>query len=197
MTEKLLGNLKKGILFIVSAPAGTGKTTLVHMLTQEFPCVVASISFTTRKPRTGEIDGVHYFFITTKEFEERIARGEFLEYVKLYGDYYGTSKAWVEQWQQEGKHVLLVIDTQGAALLKGKISAISIFLYPPSLEELERRLIKRQADSLENIKKRIEWAKEEEMRAQQTYDYRVVNDHLATAYQALRSILIAEEHRVR
>ncbi len=196
MTLRLLGNLKRGLLFILSAPAGTGKTTLVEMLCDEFPCVVASVSCTTRLPRQGEKDGQHYQFLSLQEFERRIARDEFLEYVQLYGDYYGTCRLWVEAQLAHGKHVMLVIDTQGAKLLKGKLPLVTIFVAPPSLEELAKRLTQRRTESSENIDKRLQWAKHE-LDARGAYDYGIVNDDLATAYQALRSILIAEEHRVR
>lgn len=196
MTQQLLGNLKRGLIFIISAPAGTGKTTLVNMLTQEFPCVLASISYTTRPIRTGEIDGVHYHFISESDFKQRIGRNEFLEYVQLYGYYYGTSRTWMEERLAAGKHLLLVIDTQGALQLKEKIQTTSIFIAPPSLEELERRLNKRKTESAELMAKRLAWAKEE-MRRQSGYDYLIINDDLTTAYQTLRSILIAEEHRIR
>lgn len=196
MTESVLGNLKKGLLFVVSAPAGTGKTTLVQMLTKEFPCVVASVSCTTRLPRAGEVDGTHYNFLKESEFTNRIEKGDFLEYVQLYGCYYGTSKAHVEELLDQGKHVILVIDTQGLMQLKHKVSAISIFIAPPSLEVLEQRLINRKTESQEVVNKRLDWAKEE-MRRQNLYDYLIVNDDLTAAYQILRSILIAEEHRLR
>ena len=117
MTLKLLGNAKRGLAFIVSAPAGTGKTTLVQMLTDEFPCVVANISYTTRQPRGDEVHGRDYHFLTVAEFEEKIVAGDFLEHVELYNNYYGTSRRWIESQLDAGKHVVLVIDTQGAALL--------------------------------------------------------------------------------
>jgi guanylate kinase len=196
MVTSLLGNFSRGQLFILSAPAGTGKTTLVQLLTRDFACVVASISYTTREPRPGEVDGIHYYFISKDEFLKRVEIGEFLEYVELYGDYYGTSKIWVDNQLEQGKHVILVIDTQGAALLKNKIQATTIFVAPPSMEELERRLTLRQTESQEVIEKRLEWAKKE-IQAQKKYDYLIVNDDLSNAYQALRSILIAEEHRIR
>lgn len=196
MTQRLLGNVTRGLLYILSAPAGTGKTTLMQMLASEFSCVVPSISYTTRLPRKGEIDGVHYHFIPTQEFLQKIDEGDFLEYVQLYGDYYGTSRRAVIEQQLKGNHVILVIDTQGAALLKGKLSAISIFVAPPSIEELERRLKDRKTDSPERIEKRLAWAKNE-MGAMKNYDYIIVNDDLKIAYQTLRSILIAEEHRNR
>jgi guanylate kinase len=196
MAQRLLGNLARGLVFIVSAPAGTGKTTIIQMLVRDFPCVAASISYTTRLPRADEINGVHYYFISREEFANRIAKGEFLEYVELYGEYYGTSRVWMEERLKAGKHVILVIDTQGARQLKGKIDAVSIFLSPPSAEELERRLRSRMTESDEVIARRLEWV-QEEMRAKNEYDYLIINDDLSTAYQALRSILIAEEHRIR
>lgn len=195
MPSKLLGNLKHGLAFIISAPAGTGKTTLVQMLQQEFSCVVTSISCTTRKPRGGEVDGVDYHFLTKEEFEGKIAAGEFLEYVELYGNYYGTSRERVIEQQQQGKHVILTIDTQGALYLKGRFPGVYIFIKPPSLEELRNRMIKRQTESLEMIEKRVAWAKKEMERAS-AYDYNLINDDLTVAYQVLRSILIAEERRV-
>lgn len=193
--SKLLGNLQRGLVFIVSAPAGTGKTTLVELLTQEFDCVAASISCTTRKPRAGEIPGVHYHFLSTEEFEKKIEEEEFLEYVQLYGYYYGTSKKKVNEQQEKGKHVILTIDTQGALKLRGAFSATYIFIHPPTYEELRNRLVKRQTESLEIVEERLLWAKKE-MEAVALYDYSLVNDDLKVAYEVLRSILIAEEHKV-
>lgn len=196
MKNNLLGNLKKGLLFVISAPAGTGKTTLVQLLTRDFSCVIASISYTTRRPREGEVDGIHYHFISKEEFLKKVKDGDFLEHVELYGDYYGTSRSWVEEKLHQGKHVVLVIDTQGAELLRAKIETVSIFVSPPSSKELERRLKGRQADSDESIERRLAWSIKE-MAVKDRYDYLVVNDDLSDAYQVLRSILIAEEHRMR
>lgn len=193
---KLLGNRSRGLVFVISAPAGTGKTTLVKMLVDEFPCVVASISFTTRNPRPGEIDGVHYHFLSEQEFEQKIDEREFLEYAKLYGCYYGTSRKWVEARLMEGKHIILTIDTQGALQLKGSYGAVFIFLSPPSLETLRQRLTNRGSEVGEKIEERLQWARQE-MQAVHHYDYNIMNDDLNTAYQVLRSILIAEEHRRR
>lgn len=194
MPLQLLGNVERGDTFIVSAPAGTGKTTLIEMLKEEFPCVTQSISCTTRAPRKGEIDGVHYQFIDRKDFERRIDNGEFLEYVKLYGEYYGTSKQSLENELNKGKHVVLVIDTQGAAWVKKRIEHTSIFIMPPSLEELRRRITERKTESKCSIEERLEWAKRE-VEASVDYDYLIVNDDLKVAYQVLRSIFIAEEHK--
>jgi len=196
-TTKLLGNLSKGKIFVVSAPAGTGKTTLVQMLTKEFPCVVENISYTTRAIRPGEISGVHYHFITKNEFEQKIKNQEMLEYATIYGYYYGTALQSINELQKQGKHVVLVIDTQGALLLMERLKnqATFIFIAPPSLESLQQRLIKRRTDSPESVEIRLNWAKKELESAAQ-YDYCIVNDDLATAYQVLRSIVIAEEHRI-
>lgn len=191
----------RGLLFIVSAPAGTGKTTLVSKLTGEFLNVVTSVSYTTRKPRPGEVEGVHYHFVTKEQFEQRM--GEFLEYVTLYGDYYGTSQKWVEEQQDKGKHVILTIDTQGAMKLKAMqlkkrqaLPSVYIFIQPPSLQVLKERLIRRKTETPEVIEARLEWARQE-MKLAGEYDYNIVNDELRHAYEALRSIFIAEQHKVR
>lgn len=189
-------NKKHGLLFILSAPAGTGKTTLVRMLTKDLPKVKQSISFTTRKARAQEKDGVHYHFISKEEFEEQIKANKFLEHVKLYGDLYGTSLEWVEAERNKGHHVILVIDTQGALQLKGKTDAIFIFIEPPSLDVLRKRLEARRTESKEKLNERLAWSKHE-LEAIKEYDYSVVNDDLLTAYKALVSIIVAEEHRVR
>lgn len=191
----LLEHQKKGSIFIISAPAGTGKTTLVQMLTREFSSVIASISYTTRLPRKGEKEGIDYHFVTESAFNKKITDGDFLEYVKLYDTYYGTSIKWIEERLNQGKHVFLVIDTQGAMQLKGRLDATYIFIRPPSIETLRLRLINRETESLEMVEKRLEWAKIE-LEASQQYDYEIINDDLMTAYQILRSILIAESHRI-
>lgn len=196
MQEKILGNRKKGLLFVISAPAGTGKSTLVGMLTKEFPNeIVESCSCTTRHPRQGEVSKRDYDFISIEEFEEKIAAGEFLEYAKVFGNYYGTQKQQVEDLQARGKHVVLVIDTQGALKIKqSQLPAILIFLSPPSFEELRQRLFKRRTESEEKIQERLLWAKQEVAMAP-NYDYHIINDKLDVTYQILRSIFIAEEHK--
>ncbi len=185
----------KGQLIIVSAPAGTGKTTLVHMLKNEFPDkVTQSISCTTRKPRQGEIDGKDYVFLKEEAFEERVKRGEFLEHAIVFGDHYGTLKEMVKNQQEAGKDVILVIDTQGALALKKKVKALYIFIAPPSMEVLEERLKNRKTESPDTLKKRLKWA-QYEMDQAKHYDYTIVNDDLSVAYEALKSIVIAEKHR--
>lgn len=185
-----------GVVFVVSAPTGTGKTTLVDRLVREFPNVVASVSYTTRAPRAGEIPGQHYHFVSSEDFRRRIAAGEFIEYVQLYDQYYGTSRQWVEERLKQGQHVILTIDTQGARLLRGLIDAVFIFIAPPSIEELRRRLLDRRTEPEAAIEKRLAWV-EHEMNASSEYDYCFVNDSLDVAYQVLRSVVIAEAHRVR
>jgi guanylate kinase len=196
MSSKVLGNLEKGLIFVVSAPGGTGKTTLIEKLQEEFPCVVKSVSFTTRQPRQGEITGKDYHFITEAEFTAKKERGDFLEWVKLYGNYYGTSHSWIEEQQNLGKHVVLVIDTQGASVIRRHLSAVYIFICPPDMDELRKRLNGRQTDNEIEIEKRLKRAKEE-IEAGKKYDYQIVNDDLFTAYMVLKSIFVAEEHRTR
>jgi guanylate kinase len=194
--QKALGNLKKGLAFVLSAPAGTGKTTLAKMLFAEFACISSSVSFTTRKPRVGEIEGKDYHFITVEQFEEKIAAGEFLEYAKVYQDYYGTSKSFVAKEQSAGKHVLLVIDTQGALQLKKSIDATFIFIQPPCLNTLHARLSARKSETAQSIEHRLSWA-EKELSMAPMYDYQIINEDLHTAYLVLKSIFIAEEHKNR
>lgn len=191
--SSLLGEHKQGLLFIVSAPAGTGKTTLMKKLVEEFPSIVMSLSFTTRTPRPDEIQGKDYCFISRSEFEKKITDSDFLEYVKLYDDYYGTSRQWVTDQLKSGKHVVLVIDTQGAKSLRSKVSA-TIFIVPPSLEELKKRLTLRATEKPEVLEKRIKKAASEIAEAIH-YDYQIINDDLNTAYEVLKSIFIAECHR--
>lgn len=180
----------------MSAPAGTGKTTLAEMIVKNHSHIVESISYTTRAPRNNEIDGIHYHFISNDEFEDKIAQGEFLEYAKVYGYYYGTSGSWVQEQLRKGCHVLLVIDTQGALQLKGKIPAVFIFLAPPCLDTLKERLTTRSTESAEEMEKRLVWA-EHELQQTEYYDYLIVNDNLDTAYAILKAIIVAEEHRIK
>jgi guanylate kinase len=196
MAQKILGTKKKGQLFVISAPAGTGKSTLAQQLMEEFPNqIVESCSCTTRPPRSKEIAAKDYHFITVDEFEKKIVEEEFLEYAKVYGHYYGTTREEVLSLQELGKHVLLVIDTQGALQLMGKIQAVFIFISPPSLEELKHRLTNRKTETEEKILERLEWA-HDEMELAKWYDYHLVNDDINVAYQILRAIIISEEYRV-
>lgn len=191
----ILGNHKHGLAFVISAPAGTGKTTLARKLYEEFPnLVVPSVSCTTRKPREGEIDGIDYFFLEDAVFEEKLKAGEFLEHAEVFGKHYGTLISAVKEQQLLGKHVIMVIDTQGAKQIQKAIDATLIFIAPPSISILKKRLEARGSESQESIEMRLSWAAKE-IETSKNYDYLVVNDDLEIAYSALKSILVAEEHR--
>ncbi len=196
MTQKVLGNLSRGLVFVLSAPAGTGKTTLIRMLMQEFDCVEEGVSCTTRPPRIGEVEGKDYFFLSPEDFKKKIVEGEFLEYAEVYGHLYGTSKEHLENKIKSGKHVFLVIDTQGAvSLQKMGFKAVYIFISPPNVEALIERLQKRQTEDEDKRKERVSWA-EKEMKLSVLYDFKIINCKLDVAYTVLKSIVISEEHRV-
>ncbi len=185
----------KGLLVVVSAPSGTGKTTLCHMLLKEFENMEFSVSYTTRPPRKGEVNGKDYFFVSKEEFERMVEEGDFLEWANVYGNLYGTSKSQVLRALNEGKDILLDIDVQGALQVKKNLpEAVLIFIMPPSFDELERRLRNRGTDSEDVIKRRLETAKEEIKKAVY-YDYIVVNDVLEVAFDKLKSIVTAEKCR--
>lgn len=193
----MLGNASKGQLFVISAPAGTGKSTLVDMILSEFPHEIAeSCSTTTRAPRLGETKGTHYDFVTPEQFERLLKEGVFLEHAEVFGQRYGTRTDEVLRLENEGKHVVLVIDTQGAMQVKKKLDATFIFISPPSYEELRNRLEKRKTEDAESIERRLSWAKKE-MTMISHYDYHIVNDNLEVTYQILKSIFIAQEHKRR
>ncbi|ADU97365.1 guanylate kinase [Thermovibrio ammonificans] len=186
-------NKLKGLLIVVSAPSGTGKTTLCHMLLKEIPTLEFSVSYTTRPPREGEVDGRDYHFVTKEQFERMIEEGDFLEWANVYGNLYGTSKSQVLKALEEGRDILLDIDTQGALQVKKNFpEAVLIFILPPSLEELERRLRKRGTDPEEVIERRLKTAREELKKAL-CYDYLVVNDELEKAFDQLKGIITAEK----
>ncbi len=193
---QVLGGYERGLAFVLSGPSGAGKTTLVDMLCKEFDCIERSISFTTRAPRASEREGIDYNFITKEEFEEKIEKGDFLEYAKVFDHYYGTSKSFVEAQKDKGKHVILVIDTQGAMQLMGSYDASFVFVSPPSIEILRMRMLLRNSETETTIEQRLSWAKKE-MELSFRYDYLVLNQDLKDAYQVLKSILIAEEHKIR
>jgi guanylate kinase len=191
----LLNFHNKSCIFIISAPAGTGKTSLVRRLLKEFSELVANISYTTRQPRRGEIEGIDYHFINRSAFLDKIAANDFLEYVELHGNYYGISSKSIVGQQEIGKHVIFVIDTKGALQLKKKLSASLIFISPPSIDHLRARLLQRQTENADELEKRLALA-EIELATKQHYDYELINDDFDIAYQILRSIIIAECHRL-
>lgn len=187
---------KKGVLFVISGPSGVGKGTINKMLFDEFDGQVSfSVSATTRGPREGEVDGTHYFFISRQEFENRVANNEFLEHAEYAGNCYGTPRSYVLKLLDEGVNVILEIDLQGAIQVKERMpESVSIFILPPSFEELESRLRGRGTETPEKIEKRLAAAKYE-MEMAYTYDYRIVNDNLEEAYQQLRSIFLNETEK--
>jgi guanylate kinase len=180
---------EKGFLFIVSGPSGVGKTVLCNEIVKKFsPRVVYSISATSRKPRGGEKDGQEYFFYNKQEFEKAIERDEFAEWAYVHGNYYGTPRKFLEQKLEAGKNVILNIDVQGAFDIRKKYpDAVMIFILPPSIEELESRIRKRNMDSEEDLKHRLENARKE-LEYQNQYRYRIVNDNLEDAISNLENI---------
>jgi guanylate kinase len=187
----------RGLLFVVSAPSGTGKTTVVERLVQIFPDLGLSRSYTSRAMRAGEKDGVDYNFITRGRFEAMIADDAFLEWADVFGNLYGTGKAETERELAAGRDLVLVIDVQGARQVRSHGgNAIGIFVLPPSFEALERRLRGRSKDSEEAIRKRLATARRE-IRAVAEYEYVIVNDELDACVDRLRSIVLAERARPR
>ena len=186
----------RGLLFVVSAPSGTGKTTVVERLAQMVPTLSLSRSYTSRAKRVGETDGVDYNFITRQRFEEMVAGGAFLEWADVFGNLYGTCAADAERELASGKDVVLVIDVQGARQVRACCETIGVFVLPPSFEVLERRLRGRSKDAEADIQRRLSTAKAE-VAAYVEYDFVVVNDELDRCVDRLRSIIMAERARLR
>ncbi|MFQ5926405.1 MAG: guanylate kinase [Terriglobia bacterium] len=183
----------RAILFIVSGPSGSGKTTLVEHLLRKLPNTMFSVSYTTRAPRAGEQNGREYHFVSRAEFEAMSQRGEFLEQARVFDDSYGTHRSYLEQAQQEGKDLILDIDVQGAAQVKAlQPDAVSVFVLPPSCEDLKQRLRARGVDAVPVIERRLEFARRE-IREIDAYDYVVINDELARACAAVEAIAQAEQ----
>lgn len=184
-----------GRLFVVSAPSGTGKTTVVERLLHQVSDLVVSRSYTCRPLRPGEHDGVDYTFVSRSEFEGMVARDEFLEWADVFGNLYGTRRPDTERLLASGLDVVLVIDVQGAAQVRSRApGSISVFVLPPSFAALERRLRGRSKDTDEAIARRLAVAREEVSRFRE-YDYLVVNDDVAACVDRLRSIVLAERSR--
>ena|SRR2546423_3980242 len=190
----------RGLLFIVSAPSGAGKTTLVERLVEQTPNLKMSRSYTSRAARGGETDGVDYNFVSRDRFEQMIADGDFLEWASVFGNLYGTCASETEAVLASGTDVVLVIDVQGARTVRSRdITATSVFVMPPSFDILEHRLRGRSKDAEEAIQCRLQVAREE-VASFVDYDYLVVNDEVTAAVDGLRSIVLAERarlHRMR
>ena len=185
-----------GNLYIISAPSGAGKTSLVKALLQTGIDLSLSISYTSRPARPEEVHGRDYHFVTREVFEQRLKQGEFLESAELYGNFYGTSKNWINETMMSGRDILLEIDSQGARQVRQVFpGAVGIFVLPPSLEVLEMRLRHRAQDSLEAITRRLAAAREELSHVNQ-YDYVIINDKLDKALQDLKCIVQAERLRM-
>ena len=188
--------MNKGLLIVVSGPSGTGKGTVCTELLTQTPELAYSISATTRKPRTGEIDGQNYYFLNKATFEKMIGDGGFLEYANVYGNYYGTPLGKIEERLAAGEDILLEIDTQGALnVMKKCPEGLFIFLLPPSIGELERRIRGRGSETEDSLGKRLGAAKAE-IAIGKKYDYIVVNDTVKNAVKHIKSIMIAEHCRV-
>lgn len=186
---------KKGLLFVVSAPSGTGKTTLCRTMVRIFPELHYSISYTTRPPRPGDADGRDYYFVSPEVFQEMINRDEFAEWAEIYGYRYGTSRSLLERFCQEGRDVILDLDGQGARQMRAKdLPGIFIFLLPPSWAELKRRLTRRQTEGQKALKERLRMAKVE-MGEARWYDYVIINDEIKKAEEQLQAIILSEHCR--
>jgi guanylate kinase len=187
----------RGLLFVVSAPSGTGKTTVVERLVQTVPDLGLSRSYTSRAMRAGEAPGVDYNFVTRARFEAMVAEDAFLEWADVFGNLYGTCAADAERELAAGRDLMLVIDVQGARQVRSHgASAIGVFVLPPSFDALEQRLRGRSKDSEEAIRKRLATARRE-VRAVAEYEYVIVNDELDACVDRLRAIVLAERARPR
>ncbi|MDP2830004.1 MAG: guanylate kinase [Sulfuricellaceae bacterium] len=185
-----------GNLFIVAAPSGAGKTSLVKALLDNDPGIELSISYTTRPVRPGEVDGQHYHFVDKAEFERMLERGDFLESAEVYGNFYGTSQPWIEAERRSGRDILLEIDWQGAAQVRKLIpEAVGIFILPPSLQALEQRLSKRGQDSAEVVARRVAAAREDISHVGE-FDYAIINDNFDTALLDLLAAVRAQRLKI-
>ena len=188
---------KKGILFVVSAPSGTGKTTLCREMTRKLPNLVHSVSYTTRSPRAGEGDGREYFFVNEIRFREMVERNEFAEWAEVHGNLYGTHNGLLIDIMDRGEDLLLDIDSQGAIQIKKKFKdGVFIYILPPSFEVLKARLTDRGSESIDEIRKRLKKAKEEIWNYREYY-YIVVNDEFKKALNELESIIVAERIKMK
>jgi len=187
---------QRGILFVVSSPSGGGKGTLIQRVLRQLPNLCYSVSFTTRQPREGEIDGREYFFVDRNKFAEMAERNDFLEWANVHGHLYGTSRHQVVRDVSGGKDIILEVDVQGAASIRQIVAdAVSVFILPPSLEILRQRLVARGTDSADSLAVRLNNAPTE-LKAYKAFDYVIINDDVDRAAGQLAAIIEAERTRL-
>jgi len=186
---------REGLIMIISAPSGAGKTTLCRKLRHRFPAMRESISYTTRLPRPGEVDGEDYCFVSREEFQAMVAEDAFAEWAEVHGNLYGTALKTLEEARKNGIDLLLDIDCQGAKALKQRFEGgVYVFILPPSMEELRRRLEGRSSDAREVIERRIKRASDE-IKEARWYDYIIINDRVQDASEELSAIVLAQSRR--
>lgn len=189
-----MSETRKGMLLVISGPSGTGKGTLIKMLMEQDPTLVFSVSATTRAPREGEIDGVHYHFVSDEEYDQLVRDNAFVEYANVHGKRYGTLRSEVYGRLEKGENVVLDIDVQGALnVIASEKEKVSIFLLPPSMKELRRRLTDRGTETPEQVEIRMNnaiW----EITQKDKYEYKVINDDMEACLRTLQAIIEAEKH---
>ena len=189
-----MSEVRKGMLLVISGPSGTGKGTLIERLMKEDPTLVFSVSATTRAPRPGEIDGVHYHFVTNERYDQLVAENAFVEYANVHGNRYGTLRSEVYERLERGENVVLDIDVQGALnVIASEKEKVSIFILPPSMQELRSRLTGRGTETEEAVERRLHnavW----EISHKHNYQYKVINDDLESCLHTLQAIIEAEKH---
>ncbi|GBE04296.1 guanylate kinase [bacterium BMS3Abin09] len=194
--QKEISLKREGTLFVISAPSGTGKTTICRKLLKKHDTLKLSVSYTTRPPRKGEKSGIDYTFVTKEKFKKMIDRGEFAEWAMVYGNFYGTAVKRLKQLNKAGYDIILDIDTRGAMQLKNTYdNAVYVFILPPSMQTLKDRLISRKTETADIVKKRLESAREE-ISFYGKYDYIIINDILKYSCQELESIILATKTRI-
>jgi len=187
---------RENFLIVVSAPSGGGKTTICKAILTRMPEVVYSVSYTTREPRKNEVDTKDYFFVSEEHFRQLIKENDFLEYARVHSNWYGTSKSFILDKFAQKKHVIMDIDPQGAeAIVKSNVDVVTIFLLPPDMQTLEKRLRERDTDNEETISLRLKNARKE-LESLKDYNYLVINDNLEVAIKDVEKIIKAEENRV-